>query len=365
MTAGRALSTLVGAWFLFSGCASPPPPDGVVRKDDVRLGASRVSHSEGYTTPDATRVQLWYERFGSSDVPAVVLLNGNDAPATLWERDFLAPLLDAGYQVIRFDARDCGRSEWLPWPRGFEPEDWTPEKPPPYPLRAHVSDLFGLLDSLGIEDAHLVGLSQGGMIAQMAAIEEARRVISLALLSTSPSNSYDPELETIDPELLLGLIDGQRRLGRRAMLPPVSRKLLARELTRFYLEVSSARPSDEAAIRALVDRSLEHARYNAKSAQGFAVAAAPSRVADLHRISAPTLILHGHRDAFFPYSHAVLLAERIPHARLIGIPGAGHALPLQRFYPYLADIVDHIDRAQRIRGSAAAQRAEVLVEANP
>ena len=144
-----------------------------------------------------------------------------------------------------------------------------------------------------------------------------------------------------------------------------NRELLARELTRFYLEVSSARPSDEAAIRALVDRSLEHARYNAKSAQGFAVAAAPSRVADLHRISAPTLILHGHRDAFFPYSHAVLLAERIPHARLIGIPGAGHALPLQRFYPYLADIVDHIDRAQRIRGSAAAQRAEVLVEANP
>ncbi len=340
-----------------SGRASPPrPPDGLVRTADVRVGASRVPHSEGYTTPDATRVQLWYESFGSSDLPAVVLLNGNNAPATHWGTDFLAPLLDAGYQVIRFDARDCGRSEWLPWPRGFEPEDWNPEKPPPYPLRAHVSDLFGLLDSLGIEDAHLVGLSQGGMIAQMAAMEEPPRVISLALLSTSPSNNFDPELEAIDPELLLRLIDGQRRIGRRAMLQAVSRKLLARELTRFYLDVSSARPSDEATIRAVVDRSLEHARYNAKSAQGFAVAAAPSRVSDLHRISAPTLILHGNRDAFFPYSHAVLLAERIPHARLIEISGAGHAQPLQRFYPYLADIVDHIDRAQRTRASLELPR---------
>ena len=66
--------------------------------------------------------------------------------------------------MIRFDARDNGRSEWLPWPDDFDYSAWTPEDPPLYPLDAHADDLFGLLDALEVEHAHLVGLSQGGMV---------------------------------------------------------------------------------------------------------------------------------------------------------------------------------------------------------
>ena len=216
-----------------------------------------------------------------------------------------------------------------------------------------MSDLFGLLDALQIERAHLVGLSQGGMVAQLAALAQPERVTSLGLLSTSPSNSFDPELEPADPTFFLDLARRSRRLGVRAMLQPLMRGPLARELTSFYLTVSGAAPSATRAIRSMVDEGLEHARFNPRSGQGFAVAAAPSRVAALHRIAAPTLVLHGERDVFFPPSHAAVLAKRIPDARLITIPELGHGLPIEFFAPYRDKIIANFERAGRPRGERA------------
>ncbi len=100
----------------------------------------------------------------------------------------------------------------------------------------------------------------------------------------------------------------------------------------------------------MVDAGLRHARFNARSGQGFAVASAPSRVEQLHHIEAPTLVVHGERDAFFPHSHAVVLAERISGARLISIPDLGHGLPIARFAPHREAILANIAAAGRARG---------------
>ena len=344
-TARRCVSVLASVTLL--ACSSARPEDGEGAVVPEGGDPACVDRYEGYVTPPTTGVQLWYERLGARTAPALVLLNGSDSPASFWDDGFIAPFVAAGYLVIRFDARDNGRSEWLSWPDDFDYAVWTPEDPPLYPLDVHVDDLFGLLDALAVERAHLVGLSQGGMIAQLAAIARPERVTSLALLSTSPSNSFDLDLEPADPAFFQELARRSRRAGVRAMLQAITSWPLASELTEFSLAVSSAPPSAAPEIREMVDASLQHARFNARSAQGFAVASAPSRVKALHRISAPTLILHGEQDALFPHSHAVVLLEGIPDARLISIAGMGHALPIARFLPYRDAILDNMARARR------------------
>ena len=168
---------------------------------------------EGFVTAPETGVRLWYERVGEPRLGTVVFLNGSDANAAMWNEEFLAPFLRAGYEIVRYDARDNGRSEWLPWPESFDVDDWTPTAPPPYPLRAHTQDLVGLLDALDLERVHLIGVSMGGMVAQGMALEHPQRVLSLALLSTSPSNSFDPELAPADPAFFQELASGWARHG--------------------------------------------------------------------------------------------------------------------------------------------------------
>ena len=344
-TVAQVVSLLVSATLI--GCSPVRPEDGELAVAPAGTDLVCVDRLQGYVTPPATGIQLWYERLGPRTAPAVVLLNGSDSPASSWADEFIAPFVAAGYQVIRFDARDNGRSEWLPWPDDFDYSAWTPEDPPLYPLDAHADDLFGLLDALEVEHAHLVGLSQGGMVAQLAGITRPERVTSLALLSTSPSNSFDPDLEPADPAFFQEFARRSKRAGVRALLQRVSRGPLARELTEFYLAVSSAPRSAAPEIREMVDAGLRHARYNARSGQGFAVAAAPSRVGDLHRIAAPTLVLHGERDAFFPPSHAAVLTEGIPDARLVMIQELGHGLPIEHFSPYRDEIIGNFAAGER------------------
>lgn len=333
MVIACVVTTAIGA------CTPPQPEDGetTVERSPAFPCAER---RQGQITPPATGVRLWYERTGPASAPALVLLNGSDANAALWSDGFVAPFVNAGYQVIRYDARDNGRSQWLPWPDGFDFETWTPDDPPPYPLEAHVTDLIGLLDALALDRVHLMGLSMGGMTAQMMAIAHPERVATLVLLSTSPSNSFDADLGSADPAFFASLADGWRRMGWLSMLQTLTRRPLAAEMTDVFLKFAHAPDdADRGAVRKLVDDLLAHAPHNPRSAQGFAIASSPSRVADLGKIDAPTLIIHGVHDAMFPLSHAVALAAGIPGSRLITIPGLGHGLPVAAFRDYRADML--------------------------
>ena len=334
---------LLAISIVLTACSHQRPEDSERAVPSEGINAC-VERYEGYVTPETTGVQLWYERLGARTAPTIVLLNGSDAHSTFWDNEFISPFVGAGYQVIRFDSRDNGRSEWLPWPDDFDYDSWTPEDPPLYPLDAHTDDLFGLLDALEIPRAHLVGLSMGGMVAQLAAISESERVTSLALLSTSPSNSFDPELETVAPEFFMELAERYRRAALWSLLQPITHRPVAREMTNFLLMVSSSPPSAAAEMREMVDAGLRHAPYNPRSAQGFSIASAPSRMDLLHRITAPTLVLHGEKDVFFPHSHAVALAENIPGAQLISIPNLGHGLPVRHFAPHRTAMLDNFER---------------------
>lgn len=345
--AGRAVAVLM--LVVVAGCADRPA-DGVISSGSIASRSvpdRQYRRVAGFETSAATGVQLWYERFGDPRGETVVLLNGSDAQAIYWPEHFIVDLLDAGYSVIRYDARDAGLSEWLPFPDGFDPGGWTPEVPPPYPLDVHVDDLWGLLDRLGIGRAHLLGVSQGGMIAQLAAIDDPRRVLSLTLLSTTPSNPYDERFGPTDPALLDYLIEQFPIIGRTAFLPSILvRSRLIDLQTDLLAEIAGIAEPDRVGLRAYVEATYDRAGLNPASSQGFAVAAARSRIDQLAAIEAPTLILHGRDDRMIRPGHATALAEAIPGARLIWVEG-GHGFPFQMYSARTEAMLDNLVRGRQ------------------
>ena len=177
--------------------------DGVVKEEMIRNSTRAnvdVPHSEGYVTTDNTGMQLWYDTFGDRSNPKVLLIHGNEAQAISWRANFYEPLVNAGYCVVRFDCRDNGLSQKFGMPKGFDPQKWTPDQESPYPLTDMADDAIGLLEKLDIDAAHIVGHSMGGMIAQLVVIRRPDLAISLTLLATSPSHSFDSTYQS--PETL-------------------------------------------------------------------------------------------------------------------------------------------------------------------
>jgi pimeloyl-ACP methyl ester carboxylesterase len=329
-----------------SACGGPRAPlklpaDGIVRTaQEPGMGDSGTYPlEEGYVTAETTGVRLWYRRWGPKDAPAVILLNGSDFPANMWHPRFVSALLEAGLHVVQYDMRDCGRSERLKWPKGFKARKWTPQKPPPYPLTDLRDDLRGLMDALSIPQAHLIGISLGGMIAQLMAIDEPDRVKTLSLLSTSPSNSFDADIDNPNEE-------HHRRIGelykKAAVAYYMSKSDKWKKRMAVAMQQITGASDDGADFKVLLNEIDELGEYNFMSGQGFAIASAPSRIESLSRIKSPTLILHGTKDPWFRYSHAELLHKHIPNSSLISIEGEGHALPRDMYNSHVGDIIAHL-----------------------
>jgi pimeloyl-ACP methyl ester carboxylesterase len=336
--------------FLVLGCAGQPAgrqSDGIISKENITIGGNATyPNVEGFLTAETTGIQHWYQRTGQAGAPPVILINGSDTAANVWHVDLVEELLAGGFQVIRYDPRDCGRSERLPWPKGFDARTWTPATPPPYPLDAMKEDLVGLLDALDIDRAHLVGVSMGGMIAQLMGINAPERVLSLSLLSTSPSNSFDPALAPVEQERLDLIIKLLEKAGMDEAFSFILGKRWIGSLADAMQVVTGA--SDGGVDNELVIRETEKiGGYNFRSSQGFAIAAAPSRVPGFPRINAPTLILHGTEDPWFSFRHAEALAEGIDGASLVAVEGEGHASPRDMYNQFAGVIIDHL------RGAAA------------
>ncbi len=320
------------------GCGGPRhtwvrAADGIARTNSESL------IEEGFVTVETTGVQMWYQRSGPLDRPTVILLNGSDFPAIMWHQVFVDTLLEAGFHVVRFDPRDCGLSERLPWPEDFTALKWTPEDPPPYPLTAMEEDLVGLMDALEIEAAHLIGVSMGGMVAQLTALDHPARVRTLTLLSTSPSNSFDPELENPTDEQLETTVDLFKKAGMAYYMSSSDGWM---ERLAAALQAVTGSSDGGVDLRAMLREIEERDGYNFESSHGFAIATAPSRVERLSSIETPTLVMHGSADPWFPYSHAKKLAELIPAAKLVTIEGEGHAMPRAMYNPHVDRIIEHL-----------------------
>jgi len=292
-------------------------------------------------------IELEYETTGSGD--PMVLVMGLGAQMVHWPDGLITELVGRGFRVTRFDNRDVGlstRLHDLPVPdvrRGFVRGLLGLPVSAPYTLLDMADDVAGLLDALGLRDAHVVGASLGGMVAQTTAVVHSARVRSLAsIMSTTGSRRVLPR-----PRALRAL------LGK----PPRSREeAVARQLA--YVEVCGSKgfPIDREAVAALAARAWDRAGVYPRgfARQLAAIQATGDRTAALRLVRAPTVVIHGEVDPLIPVGGGRLTARAIPGARLLVIPGMGHDLP-RAAWPRIADAI--ADNARRGAAAAATRAA--------
>jgi pimeloyl-ACP methyl ester carboxylesterase len=274
-------------------------------------------------------LKLCYETFGASGSPPLLLVMGLASQMILWDEEFCELLAARGFWVIRFDNRDVGRSTILR--EASVPKRWQlltrDARGASYSLEEMAADAVGLLDQLEIGAAHIVGVSMGGMIAQLIAVRHPDRVLSLvSIMSTT----------------------GDRRVGRPR--PRVALRMLrtaARDregyiedhLDTYRTIGSPAFDLDEEHKRARAGRCFDRGIHPAGSMrQMAAVVSAPDRTKMLGQVRVPTTVIHGEADPLVDVSGGRATAEAIPGAELVILPGMGHDLP-RALWPQVIDAI--------------------------
>jgi len=288
-------------------------------------------------------VELCFEQFGREEDPALLLVMGLGTQMIAWREEFCEALVARGLRVVRFDNRDNGRSTILRHiPPPTSRELITRNVRPGYTLADLAADAVGLLDHLGIREAHVAGASMGGMIAQLLAISHAERVASLtSIMSTTGGRDVGQPSLRLYPSLL-----------RRA---PRDRAGYVEFVVRMSREIGSPGfRADEAEVRAMAVRAHERGIHpSGTGRQLAAIMAAPDRTADLRRLDLPALVIHGLADRLVRPTGGRATAAAIPGARLEEIPGMGHDLP-RALWPRLADAIAGVaQEAGALRADAA------------
>ena len=286
----------------------------------------------------ANRIELCYQEMGDPDGEPLLLVMGLATQMIAWHEGLCRLLAERGYRVIRFDNRDIGRSTTLDWAGVPGKVDLLLGRraTAPYVLRNMAKDAVGLLDHLGIDQAHVVGASMGGMIVQQMAIDHPRRLRSLVSMMSTTGNrrSGQPSLKTFG--LLLGS-------------PPMSRdQVISRAVKTFKVIGSPDFPFEEDVVRELAARSYDRGHSPAGVArQLHAIVASGDRTKALRSVQIPTAVIHGTRDPLVKPSGGRATAQAIPGARLMMIEGMGHDLP-RDLWPTFAEAIDtNADRARR------------------
>ncbi len=277
-------------------------------------------------------IELCYDTFGDRSQPALLLIMGLAGPLNWWSPDLCCQLAQRGFFVIRFDNRDVGRSTKLPGPGGTRRDVFKGfvrfRAPAPYSISDMADDAAALLDHLGIDTAHVTGVSMGGMIAQTLAIEHADRVLSLvSVMSTTGRRTVGWQ----DPRLLPMLLS---RRGR-------SREQVIAQSAATWATIGSTKyptPADEIRRRAgeTFDRGMNAAGV---VRQMQAVMSQPDRTRRLRSLSVPALVIHGLDDRLVHVSGGRATADAIAGSELLVVPGMGHDLPRQ-LWPLLADGIE-------------------------
>lgn len=251
----------------------------------------------------------------------MLLIMGLGCQMIRWNQEICDGLVARGFRVIRFDNRDCGlstRCESFPIPdfRGFMQTGHFSALP--YTLNTLADDAMGLLRSLGIAQADVVGASMGGAIAQIMAARYPESVLSLTCMMCSSGN---PLLPPPTPEAMASLIS-PLPLGR-------DRETIVRDaIKRFKTIASPGFPTSTENLEALFGAEFDRGFYPAGVARQLAALMGNGdRRPLLQSIQCPTVVLHGKDDPLIPYPHGEDVANNIPKATLIGIEGMGHDFP--------------------------------------
>ncbi|MDP1821406.1 MAG: alpha/beta hydrolase [Acidimicrobiales bacterium] len=287
------------------------------------MPTAQMAHTNG--------IELCYETFGDADGEPLLLVMGIGAQLIVWPVELCDALADRGFHVIRYDNRDVGLSTKLAdMAGGFLPAFLAAVQGEPvdvpYLLSDLAADAVGLLDALGIDAAHVVGASMGGMIAQTMAIEHRSRVRTLTSIM---STTGEPDVGQPTPAAVERLLQP----------PPANRDAAIAAGVEARRILGSPDEFDEERARALVTQSYDRCYHPAGSArQLLAVAASGSRADGLRQLDISTLVIHGDADPLVTPSGGIRTAELVPGARLLMVEGMGHDLPAAHLGPIVEAI---------------------------
>jgi len=268
--------------------------------------------------------ELYYETFGHADDPTLLLVNGLGSQSINYKDEFCDLFADRGLHVVRYDNRDVGLST------KFDNADTGPHGAA-YTLSDMAADGMVVLDAVGAKQAHIAGMSMGGMIVQTMAIEHPHRVLTMtSVMSHTGEKGYGRSTPEATAILLDTAVSDREGYIERTI--------------RGQREWGSPEFADEARWRADAERSFDRCFLpSGQTRQYLAILASEPRADRLRELHVPTLVIHGDRDTLIDVSGGRRTAEIIPGARFELIEGMGHDMPPQLWYRWVDLIVDHIN----------------------
>ncbi|HWA01956.1 MAG TPA: alpha/beta hydrolase [Rhizomicrobium sp.] len=297
----------------------------------------------------ANGITLEYDETGPRDGAPFLFINGFGSQMTSWPDEFRHGMAESGFRFIRFDNRDVGLSQkWdgiVPDIRAVSAALRAGQRPDiPYTLADMAADAAGLLDALGIADAHIAGCSMGGMIAQLVALDHPERARSLISIF---STTGDPSLPPSSPEAQAALTTRPASNDRAAV---VAHSLKGR---RTY--ASTRWPFDEERLERLVGASYDRCYYPEGTVrQWAAILAGPPRTERLKSLGVPALVLHGTADTLIRPEAGRHTAACIPGAQYHEIEGWGHDMPLPAIPVVQGFIVPFARKVDALRAARSA-----------
>ena len=323
-----AILILAGIIYLNTGLGLPANVNQLVREVMTEELPEHIFGTTG--TAYNGKVSIFYEAIpqNGSKKGTVLLVCGLSQTLLDWPRHFWQALVDAGYQVIRYDNRSLGLSDRMP--------NWN--KKDPYTLEDMAKDGMAILDGLNIDKAHIIGMSMGGMIAQRMAISHADRVLSLTSIMSS-GYYWDPELTNIPKPFYRQITKLSYRFG--PFLYKMENKI------KLHLAVLNALEgkgdyhlNDKEILQKALYENTRRKGYSLKTQyhHGAAIQASGSRYEELKQLNLPVLIIHGTDDPLVKFEHAQKYAPMIPNADTLFIQDMGHDLPKV----YIQDMMDRI-----------------------
>ena len=276
-------------------------------------------------------IELCYDTLGDPADPTILLVRGIGGQMIEWQDEFCQAIADRGFHVVRYDNRDVGLSTHLEEPVDdvfallAAMEDGQPVTVP-YLLSDMAADAVGLLDHLGVARAHVVGMSMGGMIGQVMAIEHPSRLLSLTSMM---STTGDPDVGLPTAEAIQAL-----------WAPPAKTRQEAQDGKVAHAHVwGSPGMFDEDELRRMAGELWDRDHDpSGTPRQLAAILASGSRSEALRTIDIPTLVIHGTADTLVAPSGGERTAEVVPDAKLLLIEGMGHDLP-RPLWPRLVDAI--------------------------
>jgi len=267
--------------------------------------------------------EIFYETFGRRTDPALLMVNGLGSQSINYQDAWCEMFAAEGFYVIRFDNRDVGLStSFADAPVG--------EAGNAYVVSDMAADAVAVLDTEGIDRAHVMGLSMGGMIVQTMAIEHPDRMLSMTSVMSS----------TGEPEY------GQSTPAAFALLtapPATDLESHVRSWVDGQREWGSPEFFDETRLRADAERAFERSfRPDGAGRQFMAIRASGPRADELRSVTVPTLVMHGSADTLITPSGGERTAELIPGARFVLLEGMGHDYPPQLWRRWVDEVVGFI-----------------------